>query len=224
LVNKNIVIFGSSSEFAAEFIKLCNKKNLNLFLISRSSIHSDFKKNVLVVNDYLKEFDKIKNFLIPIENKFVFFFNGVLFENRPNKFPSEEEIKQTEYINFYLPLELTKKLKNEIKQIDKFIYISSMAAIKPRYKNFIYGNNKKKLEVSIKKEGVKYLIIRYGKIFTKMSEGHKTPPFSLSALDAAKILIKKIEKRGVVYPNFGLFLISILIKLTPSKLINLIRL
>ena len=99
-----------------------------------------------------------------------------------------------------------------------------MAAIKPRYKNFIYGNNKKKLEVSIKKEGVKYLIIRYGKIFTKMSEGHKTPPFSLSALDAAKILIKKIEKRGVVYPNFGLFLISILIKLTPSKLINLIRL
>tara|TARA_B100001057_G_C22580050_1_gene844681 strand:- start:84 stop:758 length:675 start_codon:yes stop_codon:yes gene_type:complete len=224
LVKKNIVVFGSSSEFAKEFIKLCNEKNYNLFLISRSQNHGDLTKNLLVINDYLREFDKIKKFLIPIENKLVYFFNGALFENRPIKYPSQEEVQQTKYINYYLPLELTKKSKKEIKNIDKFIYISSMAAIKPRYKNFIYGQNKKKLEISIKKEGVRYLIIRYGKIFTKMSDGHKTPPFSLSAPDAAKILIKKIDKRGVVYPNFGLFLISILIKVTPSKLINLIKL
>ena len=224
MVNQNIVIFGSSSELATEFINICNKNNLNLFLISRSNVASGFKKNVLVVNDYIKEFDKIKKFLVPVENKFVFFFNGALFENRPDKFPSKKEIKQTEYINYYLPLELTKKLKKEIKHIDKFIYISSMAAIKPRFKNFIYGNNKKRLEISIKNEGVRYLIIRYGKIFTKMSEGHKTPPFSLSAFDAAKILFKKIEKRGVVYPNFGLFLISILIKVTPGKIFNLLKL
>ena len=224
MVKKNIVIFGASSEFAIEFIKLCNEKNYNLFLISRSQIHKDLCNNLLIVNDYLKEFDRIKKFLIPIQNKFIYFFNGALYENRPYKYPSIEEIQKTEYVNYFLPLELTKKSKAEIKNINKFIYISSMAAVKPRNKNYIYGQNKKKLEMSIKKEGVNHLIIRYGKIFTKMSEGHKTPPFSLSASDAAIILNKKTKRRGVVYPNFGLFLISILIKLTPSKLIKLIKL
>ena len=96
-----------------------------------------------------------------------------------------------------------------------------MAAIKPREKNYIYGENKRKLELSVKSlKFNNYLIFRFGKIKTKMSEGHKNPPFTYDPDKASKIILKKMNKNEIVYPTFGLRFIAILLTIIPKKIID----
>ena len=69
-------------------------------------------------------------------------------ENRPLQSPDLEEINNTININFVIPYILTEKIISKA-NYKKLIYISTVAAIKPRYKNYIYGLSKKMLESSI---------------------------------------------------------------------------
>ena len=118
---------------------------------------------------------------------------------------------------------MTQKLK-EVDIVDKFIYISTMASIKPRFKNYVYGLSKKSLEESVKNiESIEYLIVRYGQIDTNMSKNHSKAPFSLNKIQASKILLKLIDSRGLKHANNKLLLVSILIKILPLKLLNYIE-
>ena len=96
-----------------------------------------------------------------------------------------------------------------------------MAAVKPRRKNYIYGLSKRSLEESIKKiKGVDFLIIRFGQIDTNMSKDHKKAPFSYQKDEASSALLKKIERKGLLYANTFLFVVSIFLRLLPSNVIN----
>ena len=56
-----------------------------------------------------------------------------------------------------------------------------MAGVKYRYKNYIYGQNKRKFEKSIQDLNLSScLIMRFGKVFIMMPEGHKNPLFTIS--------------------------------------------
>ena len=108
--------------------------------------------------------------------------------------------------------------------VKKFIFISSMAAVKLRNKNYIYGLSKKILEESVKKSGnLNYLIVRFGQIKTKMSKNHNEPPFTLTKDRASLKLLKLIDKKGIHYPSYSLFIVSFLIKILPIKLIDKIE-
>ena len=153
----------------------------------------------------MEDYAKIKREIEKLSNVIVVFFNGHLSENRDQYSPNLKEIIKTDEINFTIPYYLSLNLNNDLSNIKKFVYISSMAAVKPRYKNYIYGLSKRKLEEGIKYlELPSYLIIRYGKVITKMSEDHKNPPFTLTVNDAANYLYKNIIKTGIQYPILGL--------------------
>ena len=79
------------------------------------------------------------------------------------------------------------------------------------------------LVLSIFNRATKFLILRFGKIRTQMSEGHSNPPFTLNRSEAASLIIKFIEKEGVLYPTIGLRMMAIFIKLMPTKLLDLIE-
>ena len=134
----NIVLIGADSEIAKEFKKIAVENSDNVLSISRNNDISDVK-----IDDYLLNTKEIVNKIKKIDRPIVIFFNGFLAENRPVKFPTEEEIFKTEKINLLIPYLLTREIKKEI-NIKKFIYMSSIAAIKPRMKNYIYGLAKKK--------------------------------------------------------------------------------
>jgi len=221
VVKNNIVIIGGSSEIAIEFKKLCKDQDINCLVFTRKlSENSSFIK----INDYIKESDKIIKNLMDLKNLTIIFFNGALYENRPIKFPTEQEIALTKLINYEIPIELTKKINKELKNIEKYVYISSMAAIKFREKNYIYGSFKKKLEIDIKSLNLPAnLIYRFGKVFTRMSEGHNTPPFSMTSFQAANAILKNLNKENIRYGNLGLSVVSFIIKITPSKVINLLK-
>lgn len=214
------LLLGANSEIANEFIKICSNNKDETFLVTRSAKLQKKYKNVLVVDDYLNEVKKITSFIEKEENIYVVFFNGALYENRPIRFPTKEEIELTKKVNFTVPYEIFKQLNIHVKNIEKFIFISSMAALRLRNKNYLYGKSKRALEKKVlnsKKEN-NVLFFRFGKVFTSMSLGHKTPPFSLSANKAANKIYKNLHKLDIVYPSIGLFVMSLLIKLIPNKI------
>ena len=223
-MDDNIVIFGGSSEIAIELNNILSSKNHKNFTISRrNSSHKD--SDSLIVNNYLEDYAKIKREIEKLSNVIVVFFNGHLSENRDQYSPNLKEIIKTDEINFTIPYYLSLNLNNDLSNIKKFVYISSMAAVKPRYKNYIYGLSKRKLEEGIKYLDLpSYLIIRYGKVITKMSEDHKNPPFTLSVNDAANYIYKNINKTGVQYPKLGLKILSLIIKVLPGRIIKKIGL
>jgi len=222
---KNIAIVGSSSEIAEQFVKHSNTKEVSMYFVTSNIYHSYESTKTLVVNDYIKEKNEIANYIKKLECSIVIFFNGYLAENRPIRFPTEKEIDTTFKINYFIPVELTKLINKESQIVPKFIYISSMAAVRPRFKNYIYGLCKSNLEKSIiDLELPEYLIIRFGKVKTKMSKNHKNPPSTISAEKAGRIISNKLHENGLVYANFNLFIISKIIKLLPQKIIEIIGL
>jgi short-subunit dehydrogenase len=214
-MNKTYVLIGASSDLAKSFKKILINKNEKFISISRS------KDAQVTVVDYFKESDEIINQLKNYNNLYVIFFNGYLAENRPSQKPNHNDIVKTDYINFTIPYSLSDKFISHGLDVTKFIYISSVAAIKPRYKNFIYGLSKYKLEKTIPTITDEYLIFRFGKIQTKMSEKHSNVPFTLKKELAAEIMYKKIEKKHIVYPSFKIKFISSLISFLPLMIVNL---
>jgi len=216
---KNLILIGASSEIAQQVIYESRNKNLEVFKISKSI--SDDK--TLHVDDYLQNSDKIIDFINNIKDPYVIFFNGYLKENRPLQSPDLEEINNTININFVIPYILSEKIISNT-NYKKLIYISTVAAIKPRYKNYIYGLSKKMLESSIVEFNRKNIaILRFGKVKTKMSETHVDPVFTISSNQAAKVIVNNLDKKAVVYSSFGIRVVSYVLKILPLGLINRIE-
>ena len=216
-MKKVFVLIGASSELSESFQIILNNNKKDYITISRSS-NSD-----IFIENYIKDVKKIIKEITNYDNLYIIFFNGYLAENRPIEIPNDDDLIKTDYVNFTIPYSLTKKFIDSNLNISKFVYISSMAAIKPRNKNYIYGLSKSKLEKSLPKIIENYLIFRFGKIDTKMSESHGNVPFSLSQNEAANIIFNKIESNKIVYPSLKLKVISLIIFLMPMRVIDFIE-
>lgn len=221
----NFLIIGANSEISRAFINYCHQKNHKTFLVSRNKDLKENHKNVLIVEDYLNDYEKILDFVNDEKNLFVLFFNGALYENRPIRIPTKEEIEFTKNVNFHIPYKLFEALSTSNLMIEKFVFLSSMAALRLRKKNYIYGEYKRKLEeyVLSKSYNGNILIYRFGKVFTNMSLGHTTPPFSLTSQQAAEKIYKNLKKKNIVYPSLGLRLVALLINLTPSYIFRKLK-
>lgn len=222
MVNKlNFVLIGASSDLAKEFIKINKKHNLNLI----SSNKLSDSHNHLYVDDYIDDINKILSFCENIDNPIIIFFNGYLKENRPLQLPSEIEIQKTFIINYLIPYTLTKSFISNNLKVKKFVYISSFAAVKPRFKNFIYGYCKKLLEESVLSQNLdNVLILRFGKINTTMSEAHSKTVFDLKKDTAANIISKKImTSTGLKYANFYTKLLAIIVLVLPKAVFKYLK-
>ena len=218
----NIILVGASSEVSEEFVRKIDGKH-NIYKISSNNFGETTK--TLNVTDYLEEKLKIVNFIQEVDNPYIFFFNGYITENRPKQNPDIDEVKNTLKINFLVPYVITRSLLDVEKDVKKYIYISSFAAVKLRFKNFIYGQSKLLLEESIKSSPIdNFLIIRFGKINTSMSSNHAKTIFDMSKERAAEILEKFYEeKNGVIYPTILIRVLSIIMIILPKKIIRILN-
>ena len=223
MVAKNFILVGANSEFATSFADILNKNNHKVYGVSREFIHYLKKNEQIQLKNYNEKSTELLSFVKTIESPYIVFFNGFLAENRPSYSPTYNEIEKTIYANYLTPLHLFDQM-SKITNAKKFIFISSMAAVKPRNKNYIYGLSKKTLEESVRKSGnLNYLIVRFGQIKTKMSQNHNEPPFTLTKDRASLKLLKLIDKKGIHYPSFSIFIMSFFIKILPIKLIDKIE-
>ena len=223
-MSNQFIVIGASSELGTELANVLRKENNLVFGISRNDTKHKIYNETLIVDDYIDDFERIKNFINEKDNPVLIFMNGYLKENRPDLKPDSFEIEKTIDANYLVPFTLTDEILKNNLQISKFIFLSSMSAIKPRYKNFIYGLSKQSLEKSIKSLlNQNFILFRFGMIETKMSKNHTKAPMTITKNEAANLIFKNINKSGIVYPLFGLRLIGIVIKLMPLKILNFLE-
>lgn len=218
-MKKNIILLGASSELAIKFTELNYQHNI--YKVTSKNI-DDNNSNTLVISNYIKNSDEIVSFIQGVEKPIIIFFNGYLKEDRPRVKPNFVEISNTLNANFYVPYLITSKLIQKNIKIKKFIFISSFAATKARYKNFTYAYSKKLLEDSIKALNINnYLIIRFGKINTTMSEGHKKSIFDLTKHQAANFISLHLDKKfGTIYSSNFLYLLSRIFIIVPNSILK----
>tara|TARA_X000001036_G_scaffold412766_1_gene426534 strand:- start:1500 stop:2183 length:684 start_codon:yes stop_codon:yes gene_type:complete len=223
-MSNQFIVIGGSSELGTELANVLRKENNLVFGVSRNDTKLEIYNETLIVDDYIDDFERIKNFINEKDNPVLIFMNGYLKENRPDLKPDSFEIEKTIDANYLVPFILTDEILKNNLQISKFIFLSSISAIKPRYKNFIYGLSKQSLEKSIKSlVNQNFILFRFGMIETKMSKNHAKAPMTITKYEAANLIFKNINKSGIVYPLFGLRLIGIVIKLMPLKILNFLE-
>tara|TARA_A100000164_G_scaffold70883_1_gene59268 strand:- start:11319 stop:12002 length:684 start_codon:yes stop_codon:yes gene_type:complete len=223
-MSNQFIVIGGSSELGTELANVLRKENNLVFGVSRNDTKLEIYNETLIVDDYIDDFERIKNFINEKDNPVLIFMNGYLKENRPDLKPDSFEIEKTIDANYLVPFILTDEILKNNLQISKFIFLSSISAIKPRYKNFIYGLSKQSLEKSIKSLlNQNFILFRFGMIETKMSKNHAKAPMTITKYEAANLIFKNINKSGIVYPLFGLRLIGIVIKLMPLKILNFLE-
>ena len=223
-MSNQFIVIGGSSELGTELANVLRKENNLVFGVSRNDTKLEIYNETLIVDDYIDDFERIKNYINEKDNPVLIFMNGYLKENRPDLKPDSFEIEKTIDANYLVPFILTDEILKNNLQISKFIFLSSISAIKPRYKNFIYGLSKQSLEKSIKSLlNQNFILFRFGMIETKMSKNHAKAPMTITKYEAANLIFKNINKSGIVYPLFGLRLIGIVIKLMPLKILNFLE-
>lgn len=112
----------------------------------------------------------------------------------------------------------------------QILLISSVAGMRPRRRNFVYGVSK--AGVDFLAQGFQKLtpdtnvfitILRPGFVFTKMTSGMKPAPFATTQTNVTQIAVKGLEKkRKVVYAPRKLFLVMFIIKLLPERIFRLL--
>ena len=220
---KKICLIGSSSDLGLEAAKICESKNMfQVFGVSRQeSRNKSLYEENLIISDY--EFDKeiIADFVAKHNITNIVLFNGFIGKN--NK-PVEKIVE----INLSIPLSLINSIEKRADDNITYTIISSLATSRPRAKNYIYGLSKYLLEESIRNRDVgKYIIFRSGFIRTKMTAGHKEPPFAKNPEEVAEKLIKAIadnEKRvSIVYSSLPILLLFNIFKVIPLSILNAIE-
>jgi decaprenylphospho-beta-D-erythro-pentofuranosid-2-ulose 2-reductase len=111
------------------------------------------------------------------------------------------------------------------------LFLSTVAAKRPRLKNFTYGASKagsdffaRGLAHKYRNNDVFITVIRPGYVYTKMSSRFPPAPFSTSADKVAVIALRAMLKRKkVVYAPRKLRLIMNLLTLVPRRIFNLLH-
>lgn len=104
------------------------------------------------------------------------------------------------------------------------LYLSTVAAVRPRTRNFTYGSSKSAadfyaqgLALKYERPGLKIKILRPGFIFTKMTENFKPAPFALSKEELARIAVELMKsKKQTGYAPKILQYIFLILRRIPS--------
>lgn len=238
-MKKTILIIGANSDIAKQIAKKYLNEDNFLHLFTRNkeillnSEKSFFdKSNVKIQN---LSFDNISNFTSMLDNllpkpEVVIIANGYMGNNEN----SINNIKKVFDINFTCIALMCENIisyykLNKIK--GNLSVISSVAGIKGRAKNYIYGSSKSAINTYLsglrqKNSGEKICIttIILGFVNTKMNKGLKLNKILLSEPDEiAKKIIKAIEGNKEIYIPFLWRIIILILLIIPERLFKRFR-
>jgi decaprenylphospho-beta-D-erythro-pentofuranosid-2-ulose 2-reductase len=233
----NVMLIGSTSEIGISIVnKLSFTESNSLFLVGRNNpdplifdgkikdiafIKVDFENN-LDVEVAFSKINKIKQIDLVIV--------AAGYLPPENSELNLDEITKTFNINSLVTIKfiahLTKfLLKNKKGDI---LYISSVAGIRPRIRNFTYGASKNVVDFYInglrskyEKSGVNFLILKPGYVFTKMTRNFKPAPFATTKEKVSKIAVtKRGHKNKDIYAPKILRHIFLILKKLPKQIFN----
>ena len=219
--NRKLCLIGASSDLGLAIAQTASElAGIEVYGISRNELTTTYKKT-LNIHNYETSGDKIKGFIIENDISDIIILNGFVGENNH---PVEKIIK----INFSIPINLIKNIDSDRNSNITYTVISSLAAAKPRKKNYVYGLSKYLLEQSIRnRESGKYIIFRAGFIKTKMTKDHKSAPFAKDPKEVAERVLSAVlsnkRRLSIRYSSFEIRLLFYAFKLIPLPVLNAIE-
>ncbi|MCZ8343309.1 MAG: SDR family NAD(P)-dependent oxidoreductase [Leptospira sp.] len=214
--NKNCaLILGATSDIGREIAEELSSKNFDLILTGQnkdllSQIHSDLlrttKQDIKIQTHLLDitETDGLTSFVLsldPLPN-IVFCCIGYYKDQKIARVKPEEFTK-TIQINFTGIATFLNLLTIRMEEIrsGKIVVISSVAGVRGRQLNYIYGSAKAGLTTYLSglrnllhKKNIRITTVLLGPVFTKMSAGHNLMPWITLQ---PKVAAKKIVQAGL---------------------------
>ncbi|AIG63420.1 short-chain dehydrogenase [Corynebacterium atypicum] len=108
------------------------------------------------------------------------------------------------------------------------VAISSVAGVRVRRSNFVYGASKAgmdgfftQLGVALKDSGVNVLVVRPGQVRTKMTAGSAEAPLTVNPQDVAKATVDAVLKgKDIIFCHPAFELVTDVFKFIPRKIFN----
>jgi decaprenylphospho-beta-D-erythro-pentofuranosid-2-ulose 2-reductase len=136
------------------------------------------------------------------------------------------------YNNFYSQALVLNQINSRMsKQMHgQILQISSVAGIRPRKRNFVYGVSKFGVDFiaqGLQKQNIGknvfITILRPGFVHTKMTENMPPAPFATERTEVAKIASKALlKKKRIVYAPRFLKIVMLVLKLLPERIFRIL--
>lgn len=232
---KHVVLVGATSEIGLAIVdKLAQDEKLHITLIGRRcpAVQRFNTGNVVFIKCDLEDAEEVEEVASQISTlesiSVAIVAAGILPPE--NSDLDLKILKKTLTVNslsttLFLAA-LTQRLENQ--SFGKLIYISTVAAVRPRIRNFAYGASKVTadfyaigLRAKYKSGGTDVHVLRPGYVRTRMSNNFRPAPFATDVETVARITVKMIHgNQRVIYTPRILRLIFIILKLLPYRLFS----
>jgi len=238
---QNVVLFGGNSDIGLAILKkLPMARDSTLILVGRNlnydEVASKFpESNVEIIEFDFENIDKI-DILFSVISKQRDIDVAILAHGYLGEVGTDtllREINQQILINYYGPAILFSKLFERFRnqKHGKILVITSVAGIRPRISNFVYGSAKSGLDFLVrgsqnesKKNNFTVSVLRPGFVESKMTKGLKPPAFSVKpdrvAEDAVKGLLRQ---KKIIYSPAILNSIFMLLRFSPDFIFNKLK-
>jgi short-subunit dehydrogenase len=237
---KNVVLIGSNSEIGLSILsELPLENNSSILLIGRTLPSHVLPKTSTAQVDFFRSDLEIDGDLDALALKIASLENIDLAILAAGYLPPEEcdldvsQIRQSIQINglgISIALSiLAGKMRSQ--KEGQILFISSVASMRPRIRNFTYGASKKSADFFAQGLSHKYqntnlriCILRPGFVFTKLSRDFRPAPFATSASKVARIAVKSLRNpRKIIYAPRVLRYVMPILQITPRWLYNLME-
>lgn len=136
------------------------------------------------------------------------------------------------YTNFYSQALILNLVYNRmaLQHHGEILHISSVAGIRPRKRNFVYGVSKSGIDFLVQglqkvshESNISLTILRPGFIHTKMTTGMPPAPFATDQVTVARIAAKALRRKSrIAYAPKILFFVMPILKVLPERIFRLI--
>ena len=219
---QNILLVGGTSEIGNSILEcLPLIPNPKIFRIGKdisSDINLDLSSKIEPVN--LEFIENLPDIDVAI------FASGIL--GKSPDLQNNDEVYQMAMVNFVNSILFINRVtaKMSLQGHGKIIVLSSVAALRPRVENYIYGATKsgldfyvRGLQEQLRGSGVSALLVRPGFIHTKMTAGMAVAPFAIHP-QAVGIAVASALVRGksLVYVPRILKFVFVILNFLPKSL------
>lgn len=237
--NENVfLILGANSDIAKAIIQECLIHHPNTFFVLASKNIDGLENLVKELNlsnqaaiTYFdaRDVDEHANFVkqLAYQPKWILYAVGILVEN-------EKAMASTAYwlesamVNYMGAVSIINELvKANYSNLEKIIGVSSIAGLRGRKSNFMYGASKAGfhaylfgLRQELKEKGIVVQAITPGFVDTKMTQHLILPNNAVKPAVIAKALFQSNKNAFEIYPNLYWKLIGNLIKILPEFVIS----
>jgi decaprenylphospho-beta-D-erythro-pentofuranosid-2-ulose 2-reductase len=233
---QNILVIGGKSQIALEtVINVSLAPKGKVFLLGREiekeNIAIDNAEVTTVnydINDPAQQIEKISELFDKRDFDLVILAIGYL-GFQPSKSTIEEDQTVID-VNFTYSARVLNYVTDRLKSQNhgKVLILSSVASVRPRKSNYIYGAAKsgldffaRGLQLDLLGTGVDICIARPGFVHSNMTKGMTPAPFAISAAKAGEICARGILKSKKVFFVPGILrYVMFIVKLLPYKILN----